>query len=70
MITAVKTLLTTRKGDIGKDMLIKIGLAIIAAGVIIAVLSPIIQNASTATQSCGAFRNWVTDLNAGNIELC
>jgi uncharacterized protein (UPF0333 family) len=70
MKTMLQTLLTNRKGGVSKDMLIKIGLVIIAVGVAVIVLSPMIQNMSTATDSCGAFRNWITDLSSGNAELC
>ena len=58
------------KGDVGPDILIKLGLGIIVAGVILIFISPLIQDASQQAQSCGAFRNWITDLSSGNAELC
>lgn len=56
------------KGSIGTDMLIKLGLAVIAAGVIIMIISPLISNAASQTQTCSAFQNWITDLSGA--ELC
>ena len=58
------------KGSIGKDMLIKLGLSIIAAGIIITIFGPILVDAGNQAQSCGAFRNWITDLSGGAAELC
>lgn len=58
------------KGSIGTDMLIKLGLAIMAAGVIIMLIAPLISNAATQTQTCSAFQNWITDLSSGGAELC
>jgi hypothetical protein len=58
------------KGSFGKDFLLKLGFAIIVAGLLIIVISPLIQDASTSAQSCGPFRNWITDLSSGAAELC
>lgn len=58
------------KGDIGKDMLVKLGLAIIAAGLLIIIVAPLIQSAGAESQGCGAFRVWITDLSKGAAELC
>ena len=58
------------KGNIGKDMMVKIVLALMVAAVIMAVVVPLIMSAGSSAQGCGAFRNWLTDLSSGAVELC
>ncbi|MFB6100353.1 MAG: hypothetical protein ABEK16_03695 [Candidatus Nanohalobium sp.] len=58
------------KGSIGTDMLVKLGLGIIAIGVIIVVVVPLIYDAGAAAKSCGALRSLLSDLTAGGTQLC
>lgn len=58
------------KGDISKDMLIKIGLMVMAAGVVLLVVTPLIQSAGANVEQCGAMKSWLSDLSAGGVDLC
>ncbi len=55
---------------IGKDFILWMIVAIVGGLVLILIVAPMIQNLSAQSQTCGAFRNVITDLSGGAAELC
>ena len=58
------------KGKLSVDMILKIILGLAVVAVIVAVVMPLLGNAQSAAQGCGALRSWIQDLSAGGLQMC
>ncbi|MFB6209635.1 MAG: hypothetical protein ABEJ56_05890 [Candidatus Nanohaloarchaea archaeon] len=58
------------KGALGRDMMLKLVLALMVAVVVLGVGIPLINSAGANAQGCGPFRSLLADISAGAVELC